>query len=300
MSSSDYDTYGKLHSKSIFLSEAGVRIHKDDDDSKTVTLTATPTEAGNIALTLPVGAAGALLSDQSTLDARNLHHTNLLPGATPVDADKFSFVDADDSEALKTCTGSQLKTYIGTVSLSAGDIDNSNLFAAGVVDTAAVADNAVTNAKLGADCVTSAELADDSVVTAALAADSVTNAKLGADCVTSAELADDCVTGDHIANGAINAPTMLAVNVVSTAAIGANQVTTANVANDAITSAKVADDAITSAKLAAAVALDTSVQAPIMYFGTNQWRMQLDTGSLVMQKWDGSAWQTHHTFDDGA
>jgi len=270
MSSSDYDTYGKLHSKSIFLSEAGVRIHKDDDDSKTVTLTATPTEAGNIALTLPVGAAGALLSDQSTLDARNLHHTNLLPGATPVDADKFSFVDADDSEALKTCTGSQLKTYIGTVSLSAGDIDNSNLFAAGVVDTAAVADNAVTNAKLGADCV------------------------------TSAELADDCVTGDHIANGAINAPTMLAVNVVSTAAIGANQVTTANVANDAITSAKVADDAITSAKLAAAVALDTSVQAPIMYFGTNQWRMQLDTGSLVMQKWDGSAWQTHHTFDDGA
>ena len=42
--SSDYDTYGRMHAKSLFLSEDGVRIHNNADDSQTVTLKCTPSK----------------------------------------------------------------------------------------------------------------------------------------------------------------------------------------------------------------------------------------------------------------
>ncbi len=86
--SSDYDTYSRIHAKSILLSEAGVKWHLDTDDSKTITLKATPSASGNIDLQLPT-SAGTLQLTTGDLDSSNLVHGNLLTSVTPADGDGF-------------------------------------------------------------------------------------------------------------------------------------------------------------------------------------------------------------------
>jgi hypothetical protein len=67
-------------------------------------------------------------------------------------------------------------------------------------------------------------------------------------------------------------------------------VTTSKIFDANVTTSKLSDDCVTSSKLAAAVALDTSVGAPIVYIGTNKWKMELSTNDLVFSYWNGSAW----------
>ena len=81
---SDYDTYSRIHAKSMMLSEDGVRWHLDTDSNKTVTLKCTPSASGNIDLQLPT-SAGTLMRTADDLDSRNLAHGNLLTSVTPVD-----------------------------------------------------------------------------------------------------------------------------------------------------------------------------------------------------------------------
>ena len=293
--SSDFPDYGRLHSKSVYLSEDGMRIHANADDTKSVTLKVTPSGAGNVDIALPT-TAGTLMKTDDDVDSRNMVNGELLTSVTPTDTDNFLVFDASDSDGPKRVTGADLKTYVGGANLSPGDIDNANLFAAGVVDTAA----------------------------------------LGADAVTSAKLADDCVTGDHIASGAINAAPMLAPNVVSTAALGALQVTAGKIANDAITTLKVADSQITNAKLAGSITTSKLVDGPgtlgtveaskfvsvdankdmsgarhVTADGTvqagaaeafrlggdadNSWRVMISGGNLVFQKKETGTWNTKHT-----
>ena len=65
MASSDYDTYCKLLAKNLFFDESGIKFHDANDDSKTATLKVSALGAGNVDLTLPTSANGALLSDHS-------------------------------------------------------------------------------------------------------------------------------------------------------------------------------------------------------------------------------------------
>ena len=255
MSSSDYDTYSNLHAKSAFLSEAGIRYHLDSDDSKTVTLKATPSQAGNVDLTLPT-SAGALLSDQSNLNGAKLSDGSVATAALAddsVNADKISFHDAtdigaglhnadsflvsdsDNANAVKRVTGAALKMFCGG-SLSAGDIDNSNLFAANVVDTAAIANDAVTEFKIGAN-----QVKDTHIVSAGTA-------------------------------GTAGATKFVKLDANKDIA-GLNDVGCAT------------------------VEAQTSLEAPIVYLGDNQWRMKVAGGHLVFENWNGSAWAQGHQID---
>ena len=170
MASSAYDTYGKLLAKNVYLDESGLRFHDADDDTKTITLKASNIQAGNADITLPT-SAGALLSAGSNLDGANLTAGSVATaaleddcvtaakvdiasaddiGAGLADADSFFVSDSDASDAVKRVTGAALKTFIGSTSLQPGDIDNSNLFAANVVDANALANDAVQNANVAA------------------------------------------------------------------------------------------------------------------------------------------------------
>ena len=111
MSSSDFDTYGRLHAKSAFLSQEGVRIHLDTDDSKTITLKATPSQTGNADITLPT-SAGELLNASSNLNGANLTGLESLAQPGIADADVLVYADNSDSHNPKGVTASDLKPTV--------------------------------------------------------------------------------------------------------------------------------------------------------------------------------------------
>jgi hypothetical protein len=91
--------------------------------------------------------------------------------------------------------------------IGTGAINNANMFAAGVVDAAAIATDAVGSAEIAANAVTSSELADDAVDTNAIADDAVTAAKV-ADAAIDADA--KFATGfrpHHVGTGAPSTPT---------------------------------------------------------------------------------------------
>lgn len=238
---SDYDTYGKLAIDSVWLSESGVRYHKNDDDSMTVTLKATPTEAGNVDVQLPT-TAGTLMKTDDDLDSRNLVNGTLLASVAPTDSDAFLIYDASDSNDPKRVSGSSLKTYIGASGLPTGNTEANVLVAdaSGDFQSVALSGDATIAASgaltLGAGVVETSMLADDSV--------------------DGDKIAAGAVDGTHLAVGSVSHPNKFAANVVNTAAIGAGQVTSSELGPDAVTEAKIADDAVTNAKLAGSVAQD--------------------------------------------
>jgi hypothetical protein len=127
----------------------------------------------------------------------------------------------------------------------------------------------VSSVKIVDGAVTTAKVADANITTAKLADANVTEGKLASNAVTTAKLADANVTEGKLAS---------------------NAVSTAKIVDANITTAKLADDCVTSAKLAPAVALDTSVEAPIVYIGNQKWKLELSTNDLVFSYWNGSAW----------
>jgi hypothetical protein len=104
---SNYDNYSRIHCRSVYTSEDGLRLAKNDDVTKTITLKVTPSEAGNVDINLPT-VAGTLMLTSGDLDSRNLVHGNLLASVTPVDDDAFLIYDASDSNDPKRVLGSSL------------------------------------------------------------------------------------------------------------------------------------------------------------------------------------------------
>ena len=100
---------------------------------------------------------------------------------------------------------------------------------AGIVTTAALADNSVTAAKIAPGTIVDSDIADNAVTTA-----KILNAN-----VTTAKIADVNVTTGK-----------LAANAVTTAKITDANVTTAKIADNAVTSTKIINDAVTLAKMA--------------------------------------------------
>ena len=349
---SDYDTYSRIHAKSMMLSEDGVRWHLDTDSAKTVTLKCTPSASGNIDVQLPT-TAGTLMLTSADLDSRNLAHGNLLTSVAPVDDDAFLVYDASDSNDPKRVLGSSLKAYIGSVGLpgateaqmlvanSSGVYSSVSLSgdatvnASGVlslasdsVGSAQIEANAVTAGKLNINGATllsghvigvdemllyddssasnvkvpmsgvasyvSANLSVGSVSSLKIVDGAVTTVKLASDAVTSAKIADANVTEGKLASNAVTSAKIADANVTE-GKLASNAVSTAKIVDANITTAKLADDCVTSAKLAPAVALDTSVEAPIVYIGNNKWKMELSTNDLVFSYWNGSAWVVGQT-----
>jgi hypothetical protein len=324
---SSYDDYSRIHCKSILLSEAGVKFHLDTDDTKTITLKGTPSAVGNIDLQLPVGA-GTLMLTNDDLDSRNLVNGNLLTSVSPADGDGFLMYDASDSSAPKRVLGSALKTYVGSVALPSATeaqmlVANSSgvyasvsmsgdatVNASGVltlandsVGTAQVEAGAITAGKLdinGATLLSGIVLGVDEML---LYDDSSTSnvkvpmsgvasyvsAHLSVGSVSSLKIVDGAITTVKVASDAITTVKIADANI-TTAKVADAAITTAKVADANITTDKVADDAITSAKLAAAIALDTSVQAPTVFIGSNKWKVELNGNDLVFYYYNGSAW----------
>ena len=289
---SSYDDYSRIHCKSILLSEAGVKFHLDTDDTKTVTLKASPSASGNVDLQLPT-SAGTLMRTADDLDSRKLAHSNLLPSLTPVDGDSFLIYDASNSDAPSRVLGSTLKTFIGA-GLPTGNTSANILVAdgSGVFQSVALSGDA-TISNVGA-----LTLANDSVGTAQIEASAVTASKVnitGASLLSGAVVAgDEVLLYDASTTSNVKVP-MSGVATYVSANLTNNAVVTAKVADANITTAKLADDCVTSAKLAPAVALDTSVEAPIVYIGNNKWKMELSTNDLVFSYWNGSAWVVGQT-----
>ena len=325
--SSDYDTYSRIHAKSILLSEAGVKFHLDTDDTKTITLKGTPSAVGNIDLQLPVGA-GTLMLTNDDLDSRNLVNGNLLTSVSPADGDGFLMYDASDSSAPKRVLGSALKTYVSSVALPSATeaqmlVANSSgvyasvsmsgdatVNASGVltlandsVGTAQVEAGAITAGKLDINGATLLSghvigvdemlLYDDSsasnVKVPMSGVASYVSANLSVGSVSSLKIVDGAITTVKVASDAITTVKIADANI-TTAKVADAAITTAKVADANITTDKVADDAITSAKLAAAIALDTSVQAPTVFIGSNKWKVELNGNDLVFYYYNGSAW----------
>ena len=349
---SDYDTYSRIHCRSVYTSEDGLRLANNDDVTKTVTIKCTPSASGNIDLQLPT-SAGTLLNTASDLDARNLANLGNLVAVTPDNLDGFLICDDSDSAKPKRVTGTALKAYIGSVALpsateaqmlvanSSGVYSSVSLsgdatvnasgaltLANDSVGSAQIEANAVTAGKLNINGATllsghvigvdemllyddssasnvkvpmsgvasyvSAHLSVGSVSSLKIVDGAVTTAKLASDAVTTVKILDANVTTAKIADANVTTAKLADANVTE-GKLASNAVSTAKIVDANITTAKLADDCVTSAKLAPAVALDTSVQAPIVYIGNNKWKMELSTNDLVFSYWNGSAWVVGHT-----
>ena len=355
---SDYPDYGRLHSKSIALSEDGMKITANADASKSVTLKCTPSAVGNVDISLPT-SAGALLSAGSNLDASKLNSFDTVTPGSLANGDTFVFGDADGGHAAKKVLASELKTFInsGEVSLPSGTNDQLLVNNTGTWESATVSGDLTNSAgafTLSNDSVTNAKVATGAAIEKSkLAALNIDNSDIAAGAniekskLAALNVADaDVAAGANIAKSKLAALEVADADVAAGAAIAYNKLALSNsivqgdLTNNAVTADKLAANSVNEFKIAANnvkdshivsagsagtaeatkfVKLDgskdisglnavgmatataqTSVEAPTFYFGTNQWRMQLDAGDLVMQKWNGTAWATHHTFDSGA
>ena len=305
---SDYDTYSRIHCRSVYTSEDGLRLAKNDDVTKTVTLKVTPSEAGNVDINLPT-SAGTLMLTSGDLDARNLVHGQNIVAVTPADGDGWLIFDDSDSANPKRVTGTALKSYIGSVSFpSATEAQMLVANSSGVYASVSMSGNATVSASgaltLADASVSASKLASDAVTTAKILNANVTAVKLninGATALSGPVLgADEMLLYDASSTSNVKCPMSavstyvsnnLSANCVDTVEVVDGAVTSAKLASDAVstakivdanvTTAKLADDCVTSAKLAPAVALDTSVEAPIVYVGSSKWRLQLSGNDLV-------------------
>jgi hypothetical protein len=132
--------------------------------------------------------------------------------------------------------------------LGSGSINNSNKFASGVVDAAAIASDAVTTPKILNANVTAVKLASDSVTTPKILNANVTTDKIADSNVTTPKIADSNVTTPKIADSNVTAA-KLASDAVTTPKIADSNVTAAKLASDAVTTPKIADSNVTGIKL---------------------------------------------------
>ncbi len=119
----------------------------------------------------------------------------------------------NDTHGIKFCdpppTGSVLfVTQIGTATTistpGTGSISNANMFAAGVINAAAVGTGAIEHAKLGADCVDGDNLADDACDSEHYTNGSIDHEHLAGDCIDGDNLADNAVDSEHYTDGSID------------------------------------------------------------------------------------------------
>ena len=175
---------------------------------------------------------------------------------------------------LPTAAGTLLTTG-SSVTLQAGDIDNSNLFAANVVDSNALASNAVSNVNIAAN----ASIAKSKFASLAIAdADIAANANIAKSKLASLAIAD----ADIAANASIAKSKLAALAIAN-----------ADVANNA---------AIAGSKVAPAFGNQNVFvgQSQAFYFGDattdGSWRMKLNGANIVWEKRTSGTWSQMGSF----
>ncbi len=302
----------------------GCQVHLDTDDTKTITLKGTPSAVGNIDLQLPVGA-GTLMRTNDDLDARNLVHGENLVAVTPADGDGWLVFDTSDSDNPKRVTGTALKAYIGSatyvgseaqmlIANSSGEYVSQTLSGDATVNASGVltlANDSVGTAQVEAGAITAAKVNINGATLLSgqvigvdemplYDASSTSNVKVpmsGVASYVSANLSVGSLSSVKIVDGAITTAKLADANITTAKVADAN-ITTAKVADGTIATVKVADANITTDKVAddaITSALDTSVQAPTVFIGSNKWKMELSTNDLVFSYWNGSAWVVGQT-----
>ena len=175
---------------------------------------------------------------------------------------------------LPTAAGTLLTTG-SSVTLQAGDINNSNLFAANVVDSNALASNAVSNVNIAAN----ASIAKSKLASLAIAdADIAANANIAKSKLASLAIAD----ADIAANASIAKSKLAALAIAN-----------ADVANNA---------AIAGSKVAPAFGNQNVFvgQSQAFYFGDattdGSWRMKLNGANIVWEKRETGTWSQKGSF----
>ena len=175
---------------------------------------------------------------------------------------------------LPTAAGTLLTTG-SSVTLQAGDINNSNLFAANVVDSNALASNAVSNVNIA----TNASIAKSKLASLAIAdADIAANANIAKSKLASLAIAD----ADIAANASIAKSKLAALAIAN-----------ADVANNA---------AIAGSKVAPAFGNQNVFvgQSQAFYFGDattdGSWRMKLNGANIVWEKRTSGTWSQMGSF----
>ena len=175
---------------------------------------------------------------------------------------------------LPTAAGTLLTTG-SSVTLQAGDINNSNLFAANVVDSNALASNAVSNVNIAAN----ASIAKSKLASLAIAdADIAANANIAKSKLASLAIADV----DIAANASIAKSKLAALAIAN-----------ADVANNA---------AIAGSKVAPAFGNQNVFvgQSQAFYFGDattdGSWRMKLNGANIVWEKRTSGTWSQMGSF----
>jgi len=273
--SSDYDTYGKLMAKNVYLDESGLRFHDANDDSKSITLKAQGIQAGNADLTLPVDA-GALLSSASDLNASKITGINNLAPETIVDGDTFMFADASDTHAPKRALASELKTYVGAVPSGTS----------GQVLVYDVGNNAAAVNMSG-------DVAIDNAGATTLQNDVVTNAMVAAGAaIEKSKLAALEIANADVAAGAAIEKSKLAALDIADADVAAGA---------AIAGSKVDPDfGAQTVETTGTVQCGASDAFRLGGDSDGSFRMTVDSGNFVIQKKVTGTWETWLTVADPA
>jgi len=162
---------------------------------------------------------------------------------------------------------------VGAGKLATGAINNAAMFAAGVINNAALGNGAVGTGKIAVGGINQSGMFAAGVVNeAALAADSVATAKIPDSAVTNAKLAGS-IADAKLASGPTTLGTWQASKFCST-------------------------DSNNDASGGRNLTLTGTAQADIVNVGgAVAWRMRVNGGNLQLQKWSGSAWVTKQEFD---
>ena len=265
MSFTDIYSMGRVTAKNVQVDQSGLILTDEMDDTKTLTIKASGLGVGNVDLTLP-SAGGALLTDQSALDATKVDGSSLPAiGGAADDADLFNIFDSS-ATLNKVMTGAELKTFVnaGEVSLPAGTSDQ-HLYHNGSSWVAATAGGDLTHSEgnfyISSNKVTTAMMQANSVDANALAPNAVVDANVaaGAAIAKSKLAALEIADADVAAGAAISKSKLAALNIADADVAGGAAIAYSKLAlSNSVVEGDLANDAVTSAKIAEQSAVDYS------------------------------------------
>lgn len=172
-------------------------------------------------------------ANQHINDTGQDHHTQYLNNARHDVEARHQFggalgtpsAPADIGTAAAVGTGDDPAREDHVHKIGAGAINDSGMFAANVVNAAAIAADAVGTSEIAPDSVTNVELATDAVITENIFIAAVTTAKIATDAVTTGKILNDAVTADKIADGAIDAAAKIVDGIITAAKIAQSALT---------------------------------------------------------------------------
>ena len=169
-----------------------------------------PTYGSNVEFDLFDGSADASITTASQLivvlngvvQKPNAAYSGSMEGFSLNDTHGIKFATAPPSGSSMFVTQIGTATTISTP--GTGSISNANMFAAGVINAAAIGTGAVEHAKLGADCVDGDNIQDDVINSEHYVAASIDHEHLANDCVDGDNLADNACDSEHYTDGSID------------------------------------------------------------------------------------------------